>query len=306
MLQTSSLPVSGYINNKSTEYDIFNYKEGLNSLISHYLCNQSGCILSNLLTTPIFINITLLPGCPPGLTLNHDETTCSCYPVLANNGFSCLVKNKTGILQWNGTVWVNGTFNEGYSTGIMYNRFCPLLYCNSGNKTINIGDDPSKQCASNRTGILCGACMDSFSLAIGSSRCIECPNSHNIALLLAFAAAGVLLAFLILALNLTATQGLINGVIFYANIVWAYKVILFPADIGANYLFIFLQVFIAWLNLDILESRLASLLDWMLIGSHSYNFYSHSTSGPLLVLSLLLAATPLGSLTLSVVKLFLF
>ena len=32
--------------------------------------------------------------------------------------------------------------------------------------------------------------------------------------------------FFILALNLTATQGLINGVIFYANIVWAYKIIL--------------------------------------------------------------------------------
>ena len=147
-------------------------------------------------------------------------------------------------------LWVNATFNEGHSTGILYNRFCPLLYCKSGNKTVNIGDDPSKQCASNRTGIMCGACTGSFSLAIGSSRCIECPYNHNVALLLAFADAGVLLVFLILALNLITTQGLINGVIFYANIVWAYKIILFPADTGANYLFIFLQIFIAWLNLD--------------------------------------------------------
>ena len=251
LLQTSSLPVSAYISNESTQQDIFSYKRFTNSLISDtYSHNQSGCITSDLLTTPIFISITLLPGCPPGLTLNHDETACSCYPVLANNGFSCLVKNKTGLLQWNGTVWVNATFNENNSTSIMYNKFCPLLYCKSGNKMVNIGDDPSKQCASNRTGILCGACKDSFSLAIGSSRCIECPNSQNIALLLAFAAAGVLLVFFILALNLTATQGLINGVIFYANIVWAYKIILFPADIGKNYLFTFLHVFIAWLNLD--------------------------------------------------------
>ena len=147
-------------------------------------------------------------------------------------------------------MWVNATFNESISTGIMYNRFCPLFYCKSGYKTVNIEDYPSKQCASNRIGILCGACKDSFRLAIGSSQCIECPNSHNVALLLAFAAAGVLLVFFILALNLTATQGLINGVIFYANIVWAYKIILFPVDIGANYLFIFLQVFTAWLNLD--------------------------------------------------------
>ena len=243
------MPVSGYISNESTRQDIFNYKSTIiNDEISLYFWhNQSGCIQSELLTTPIFINITLLPGCPPGLTLNHDETTCSCYPVLANNGFSCLVKNKTSLLQWNGTVWVNATFNESHSTGIMYNRFCPLLYCKSGNKMVNIGDDPSKQCASNRTGILCGACMDSFSLAIGSSRCIKCPNSHNVALLLAFATAGVLLVFFIFALNLTATQGLINGVIFYANIVWAYKIILFPSDTGTNS---FLQVFIAWLNLD--------------------------------------------------------
>ena len=248
LLQTSPLPVSAVISNESTKYDIFNYENAIQNQISNYVShNQSGCVKPDLLTTPIFINVTLLPGCPPGLTLNHDETTCSCYPVLTNNGFSCSVKIKTGFLQWNGTVWVNTIFSEGHSPGIIYNRFCPLLYCKSGNKTVNIGDDPSKQCASNRTGILCGACMDSFSLAIGSSRCIECPNSHNMALLLAFVAAGILLVFFILALNLTATQGLINGVIFYANIVWAYKILLFPADIGA---FTFLQVFIAWLNLD--------------------------------------------------------
>ena len=251
LLQTSSLPVSAYISNESNEHDFLKYKYEIRKQIFDYFShNQLGCIDTDLLTTPVFINITLLPGCPPGLTLNHDETTCSCYPVLANNGFSCLIKNKTGLLHWNGTVWVNAIFNDSHSAGIIYNRFCPLLYCNSGNKIVNIGDDPSKQCASNRTGILCGACMDSFSLAIGSSRCIECPNSHNVALLIAFAAGGILLVFFILALNLTATQGLINGVIFYANIVWAYKMILFPADTGENYLFIFLQVFIAWVNLD--------------------------------------------------------
>ena len=200
------------------------------------------------------------------MTLNHDETKCSYYPVLANNGISCLVKNKTGLLQWNGTVWVNATFNKGHSTqsGIMYNEFCPLLYYNSGKKTVNIGDDPSEQCASNRTGNLCGACMDNFNLVIGSSRCIECPNGHNVALMLAFAAVGVFLVFFFLALNLTVTQGLINRTIFYANIVWAYKIILFPADTGEttySHFFMFLLPGSTW----ILESILASLLDWMRI-----------------------------------------
>ena len=137
-------------------------------------------------------------------------------------------------------MWVNATFNKGHSTqsGIMYNEFCPLLYYKSGKKTVNIGDDPSEQCASNRTGILCGACTNNFSLVIGCSRCIECPNGHNVAFLLAFAAAGVFLVFFILVLNLTVTQGLINGIIFYANIVWAYKIILFPADTGKTTVFI--------------------------------------------------------------------
>ena len=135
-------------------------------------------------------------------------------------------------------MWVNATFKESHSTGIMYNRFCPLLYCKSGNKTVNIGDDPSKQCASNRTSILGGACMDNFCLAIGSSRCIQCPNCHNLALLLAFAAVGVFLVLFILALNLTVTQGLINGVIFYVNIVWTYKIIFFPSALQKNHLLI--------------------------------------------------------------------
>ena len=99
LLETSSLPVSVYVSKESTQQDIFSYED----LIKHMLDlihNESACIYPDLLTLPIFINITLLPGCPPGLTLTHDETACSCYPILANNGFSCLVKNRTGLLQW--------------------------------------------------------------------------------------------------------------------------------------------------------------------------------------------------------------
>ena len=60
-----------------------------------------------------------------------------------------------------------------------------------------------------------------------------------------------LLVFAILTLNLTVTQGLINGLIFYANIVWAYKMVFFPAGIQENHGgFLFLQGFVSWLNLD--------------------------------------------------------
>ena len=284
-LQTSVLPVSVSINKESTKSAITKYKKLISACIAHYTSHDNGCIRSALLTTPVFINVTLLPGCPPGLTLNHDGTTCSCYSVLANNGFNCSIQNKTGFLNWDSTVWVNATFNESQSTGIIYNRYCPLNYCKSGNKTVNnvIRDDPNKQCASNRTGILCGACMENFSLVIGSSRCIECPNSHNVALLLAFAAAGVFLVFFILALNLTVTQGLINGLIFYANIVWAYKKIFFPSEIRW---FGFLQVFVAWLNLDFgIESCFFVGLDayWKTWLQFLFPFYIWAIAGVIIV-----------------------
>ena len=46
LLQTSSLPVSGYISNKSTKHDILNYEEKIKDVIPYI---QSGCIMSELL-----------------------------------------------------------------------------------------------------------------------------------------------------------------------------------------------------------------------------------------------------------------
>ena len=282
-LQTSVLPVSVDFNKKN---DISTYKSLVNNCIADYFSHDNGCLRNELLKTPVFINVTLFPGCPPGLILNHDRTTCSCYSVLANNGFQCVVQNKTGYLKWNSNVWVNATYNESHSIGIVYNRFCPTHYCKLGSKTIDLGDDPSKQCASNRTGILCGACMENFSLVIGSSRCIECPNSHNMALLLAFSAVGVFLVFFILVLNLTVTQGLINGLIFYANIVWAYKLILFPSEIQQNHWLVFLQIFIAWLNLDFgMESCFFVGMDayWKTWLQFLFPFYIWAIAGVIIV-----------------------
>ena len=261
------------------------YQAMIRYCIDDYSRHDDGCLNEILLTTPVFINVTLLPGCPPGLTLNHDRAKCSCYPVLADNDFQCSVQNRTGLLKWNSTMWVNSTFNNSRNTGVIYNMFCPQHYCKVGEKTINIGDDPNEQCASNRTGILCGACKENFNLAIGSSRCIKCPNNHNLALLLAFAAAGVFLVFFILIANFTVTQGLVNRLNFYANTVWAYKLILFPSEIQKNCSH-FLQVFIAWLNLDFgIESCFFFGLDayWKTWLQFLFPFYIWAIAGVIIV-----------------------
>ena len=122
-----------------------------------------------------------------------------------------------------------------------------LFLVKSGESTAVAPDDDV--CDFNKAGRMCGGCKENYSLAIGSSHCIHCPNNNNLALLIFFAAAGVLLVLFIGALNLTVSVGMFNGVIFYANMIWIYKDVLFPERDSSSGLQ-FLKTFIAWLNLD--------------------------------------------------------
>ena len=88
---------------------------------------------------------------------------------------------------------------------------------------------------------MCGECKAGLSLALGSSKCLQCSNLH-ILLLLPFSLAGVALVLLLL----TVADGTINGLIFYANIVAVNRAIFFPPN-QTN----ILTVFIAWVNLDL-------------------------------------------------------
>ncbi len=195
--------------------------------------------------TPVFFNITLLE-CPAGFKLLPHNRSCDCY--LHNILFDgCSIKNGTGYFLWTKTLWVSIEKNE-----LVYSTHCPFDYCNATRRgiDINLQDDSDSQCAFNRAGRLCGGCKANYSLAIGSSHCIHCPNNNNLALLIFFAAAGCLLVFFISAFNLTVTQGMIDGLIFYANIVWSYQRIFFPQELISNPVLTFLKTFITWINLD--------------------------------------------------------
>ena len=194
-------------------------------------------------STPLFVNIDFLP-CPPGFILLGDPPGCQCHPVLTANSINCKLNHVNGYHKWNlSNIWVQTSNNEE----LLFSTHCPFSYCKPNGKHINLGN-PDSQCALNRAGILCSSCKANYSLAIGSSHCIHCPNNNNLALLIFFAAAGVLLVFIVALLNLTVTQGMINGLIFYANLIWAYQSILLPSDFGRE--LIVHKTFIAWLNLD--------------------------------------------------------
>ena len=229
-----------------------NYKEDINTSIDQYY--KQGVIEGALMFTPLFVNVALKP-CPLGFSLIEAGTKsrCDCYQPLktAYKSLKCLLKNSSGYLSDSASpkCWIGASSFNNETEVVLSKHFCP--FCTSNDEQwVDVQSDESisSQCACNHVGRLCGGCRDGYSLAIGSSSCIKCFNNNGLALLIFFALAGLLLVLVVTALNLTVTQGMINGVIFYANIVWIYEGVLFPQE-HARSLQIF-RIFIAWLNLD--------------------------------------------------------
>ena len=202
----------------------------------------TGIVQTSLLTTPICINITLL-GCPLGFYLNPATMGCDCNPRICCDQpqIQESLLNGTGGFYIGSNIWVNGCDS---SSNIILHHECPFYYCKINSSLRVHLSHPDTQCAMGHAGRLCGKCADGLSLVIGSNLCKPC-NNDNLALLIFFAAAGFMLVFFIKALNMTVSQGTINGLIFYANIIWAYQSILFSVNTP-----LFLKIFIAWINLD--------------------------------------------------------
>ena len=192
----------------------------------------------------VVFNVKLRP-CPDGF-IQQSDGHCVCDERLQDYNVSCtidedvyLTKN-AGSEFWMGVEYQNRTY-EGL---ILYDT-CPTGYCRTDQVIMTSLYELDAQCAQGRVGILCGACAENNSLVFGSSKCKHCFNTY-LALIPAFATAGIVLIVFLSVLRLTVATGMINSVILYANIVQVNKRAFFPAN-ASNVL----TVFIAWLNLDL-------------------------------------------------------
>ena len=189
------------------------------------------------------VNITFLPcTCPVGLERVPPEIDCKCDcdRKLSHYISDCSAENET--VQINSNIWikyVNSANLTDYAT-----HECTFDYCVVRPVTLSLVDQ-DKQCAFNRTGILCGECKEGLSLVFASSDCQHCSN-YYLFLLLPFGLAGIALVTFILILNMTVAAGTIHGLIFYANILAANRSIFIPFDTPNV-----LTVFVSWLNLDL-------------------------------------------------------
>ena len=133
--------------------------------------------------------------------------------------------------------------------GFMWSPNCPAHLCrNDKDSWLDFSsDNVDFLCLEYRTAMLCGACLQNYSLTLSSLKCSKCNSNNYLSLLLVFALAGVALIASLLLLHMTVADGTINGLIFYANTINIIKDLIFPQDkISTDPL----TVFIAWLNLD--------------------------------------------------------
>ena len=207
-------------------------------------------LFDSLLSQHIYISFTL-QDCPTGFTLRTTHPfICTCHPILENNGVTvCIITNHTGWVFRSGTIWVSDSFNGYQANSFVLHHYCPYDYCKQGNTSVDL-KFPDTQCMFKHSGILCGGCYGNLSLALGTSRCLACDNRY-ISLLILFIFAGFALVFFIKVLDLTVAKGTINGLIFYSNIVWANKSIVFQNTETFHPAQQILHTFIPWLNLDL-------------------------------------------------------
>ena len=193
------------------------------------------------------LEITFLPcNCPNGLQPAplDNECRCECDSFVSTYASSCQqYNNSITVVRQTTEYWIQYEHDKNV-TGFLF-KSCPYDYCVDEpiNLSISLPLNVDKQCAYNRTGIMCGECEEGLSLVFGNSRCMQCSNNY-LALLIAFAFAGLALVSFILILNMTVAIGTTHGLIFYANIVGANSAVFLPSDSA-------LRFFVSWVNLDL-------------------------------------------------------
>ena len=200
------------------------------------------------------VNVQLhVKPCPPGfnLTKSSDHYECQCMVQLKNMycNISTVSIHRPGKTKW----WI-GIKNSSthIERELIYSKLCPYDFCIS--KAVNIHTlvpfSADKQCANERRGTLCGACKRGLSNVLGSSHCKDCKTSFVmvLGLILLYAVFGIVLVLFVGVLDLSVTEGTLNAIIFYMNIVRVNTNTFFDSPEEDSS---WLTVFVAWMNLDL-------------------------------------------------------
>ena len=199
---------------------------------------------------PGSLRVTIhLVDCPPGFM--QIMNTCKCQEnIFKVKGHEELCDTSTGLIKCPQDDWMKPILDENLTyQGFMWSPNCPAHLChNDKDYWLDFSsDNVDFLCLEHRTAMLCGACLQNYSLTLSSLKCSNCDSNNYLNLLLVFALAGIALIASLLLLRMTVAYGTINGLIFYANITNIIKDIIFSQDkLPPNPL----TIFLSWFNLD--------------------------------------------------------
>ena len=210
-------------------------------------CNDAE--LSTLHQQILFLPCTCPIGFQPSKVNSYNNCTCECHEDLSQH-VTCDPLTEMLMKQPQSNVWVsyvNGTDFIGY---LVFPN-CPYDYCNPFSIPIDLNTDKGadKQCAFNRSRLLCGSCQSALSLSLGSPHCLVCPSywpAVFLSITIAAVLSCVLLLAVLMALNMTVAIGTLNGLIFYINIIAVNKSVFLPSGDSS-----FVTVLVSLMNLEL-------------------------------------------------------
>ena len=194
----------------SCELFIVGYAMGIKTF-----SNEFANMIVNQDITSVY-HVEAMP-CPQGFTLNTMEGVCQCDHLLTTSVLSvttCNITDQTILFPANS--WVSArTINGSHIYHISLQ--CPFDYCRPYPSHINLST-PDSLCQFKRTGLFCAKCQHDLSALFGSSQCKQCSNFYLL-IIIPLSIAGILLVMVLFVFNLTVTNGDINAMLFYANVV---------------------------------------------------------------------------------------
>ena len=175
------------------------------------------------------LTIKLL-DCPPGFIYSSDIAQCEC---LVNETYTnpAIKGCEPNVFQayYNSFYWIG--YESDNAKNLLFG-FCPYRYCYTDHVSQNqfLPQNGSKAaldkyvCGSrNRTGLLCGQCVDGYSVMMNSPTfaCDKCKNHHFgiLYLLLSYFIPVTVLFFVIMRYNIRLTSGPFGAFLFYSQII---------------------------------------------------------------------------------------
>ena len=228
--------------NASQEYDISSSLGSVVLELATQTVITSGLSLFDQYIYVAHVSVTVLP-CPDGFILSINTSKCVCNSFFHEQGLSCDIGNNRFLKPLYS--WIGHTSN---GTNSAFSDLCPPDYCKASRDVNPANAD--EQCDNNHAGVLCGACALNFSSVFGATLCRPCEDSSNLWLLIIFAIMGVAVLVLLVTLNVTVNNGVLNGFLFYANVIKIYDSSYLPAQSTDTFVKIF-SIFVSWLNLDL-------------------------------------------------------